>query len=282
MNSSALCQRRPVLDRGRPLVELRQRVGVVRRQSLEPVIGVVRQEAVVRGQHHRLVAWPAGHLLNLGVDLAVVPLGAWRTAIGPLAVSVGVGVGDDDVGPQHVGDVLGERHGADRADRACGHDDPPPGVGAVPARDREGDLDESECPCRGEQNGQRGLQPEGQQRGAGQRGQHRQQRPGVDGDNTEREAGRARRTAGTDHQPQRADHAQRAQQRELEHRERQLRAVGRQVVQSPCPNRRAIHRPRPSNTAASRSARWPRRSPRSPRAATAVRHCAGPAQAPPP
>ena len=223
-------QRRPALDRRGPLVELRKRVGVVRREALEPVVGVVGQEAVVGGQHDGLVARPAGDLLDPGVDLAVVLLRAWRTAIGALAVSVGVGVGDDDVGAQHVGNVLGKGHGADRADRAGRHDDASGRVGAVPARHREGDLDEAERPCGGEQNRQRRLQSEGQQRGACQRGQHRQQRPRVDRDDAERQTCRARRTAGADHQPQRADHAERAEQGELEHGEGQLRAVGRQVV----------------------------------------------------
>src|SRR4029079_13779987 len=59
----------PVLDRGGPLVELGQRVGVVRRQSLEAVVGVVRQEAVIGGEHHGVVARPARQLLDLGVDL---------------------------------------------------------------------------------------------------------------------------------------------------------------------------------------------------------------------
>ncbi len=67
-------ERGPTLDGIGPLLELRQRVRVVRCQALEPVIGVVRQEAVVGGEHDGLVAGQAGGLADLGVDLAVVLL----------------------------------------------------------------------------------------------------------------------------------------------------------------------------------------------------------------
>ena len=46
----------PTLDRARALVELRERVGIVRRQALEAVVRVVGQEAVVGGEHHDLIA----------------------------------------------------------------------------------------------------------------------------------------------------------------------------------------------------------------------------------
>ena len=148
--------RRPAFDRGRAFVELGERVGVVRRQALESVVGVVGQEAVVRGQHHGFVAWPAGHLLDLGVDLAVVLLGAGWTAVG------------------RAGRCrrcrCRRRRCRSAARRGCpgrtscapiaptvrrGHHEPASGLGAVSARHRERDLDESERARRGEQDGQR-------------------------------------------------------------------------------------------------------------------------------
>ena len=102
--------------------------------------------------------------------------------------------------------------------------------GPVPRRQRLGGLHEAERPGGDQQHRQRRLQPERQQRDARQRGQHRQQRPQVDGQHADGQGARPHRRAGPHHQPQRAQHADRAQQRELQHREGQFGAVGRQVV----------------------------------------------------
>ena len=80
-------QQCPALDGLGPRVELRERVGVVRRESLEPVVGVIRQEAVVGGHDDGLVAGTAGDVEDPFVDLPVVLLGSGRPPVGALAVA---------------------------------------------------------------------------------------------------------------------------------------------------------------------------------------------------
>ena len=105
-------------------------------------------------------------------------LRAGRPAVTALSVTVGVGVGHGDVGTQHLRDVLTEPDGPDQADGRCHRvrgRPPPPRRGI-------GHIEETEDPCGRQKHCQGGLEAEGQQRGADQGGQHRQQRPGVEGE----------------------------------------------------------------------------------------------------
>ncbi|CKT94358.1 Uncharacterised protein [Mycobacterium tuberculosis] len=167
---------RPAVDLCGALVELCQRVGVVRRQPLKAPVGVVRQEAVVGGQHDGPIAALAGDAPDGGIDGWVVLLGAGRSPVAALAVAVGVGVGDGQVRPQHVGDVLAERDRAGQPDGGGHRNDT-----ATPFAKGLDRFDEAERTGRHQQHAQRRLQAKRQQCGARQCGQHRQQGPQVDG-----------------------------------------------------------------------------------------------------
>ena len=182
----------------------------MRSQPLEPEVGVVREERRVGRQHYRLVTRLAQLLADCGVDIAVVRDRVRWTHVSAHPITVGVRVGDRDLGLQYLRNVLGKRHRADR-----GHHD---------RRDLEprwlvdrlvdglGSFEESEYACCAEQHYQHRFEPEREQRRTGHRGSHRHQRPQVHRHNTDAQGLRASRRRCAHCEPQHPDHAQRTQQ----------------------------------------------------------------------